>query len=111
MGEFEGAREQTGNMREGRAHGMRQGSRLCPPGCLHMSSSRLGMFSDAVRGATGMCQKGRGRGEESGGQGTSGRNLAGVGEELKRPGSMRISKEEAKEGSLLDERTKMQNGH
>ena len=69
------------------------------------------MFGDAVRGATGMWQKCRGRGEEPGGQGTAGRNLAGLREKLKRPGRVRRSEEEAKEGSLLDERTKMQHGH
>lgn len=58
----------------------------CPPGRLQMSSSGLGTFGDTVRGTSGMWQKGRGRGEEPGGRGAAGRNLAGVREELKRPG-------------------------
>lgn len=76
-----------------------------------MSSSGQGMFSDTLTGATGKWQKGRGKGEEAGCRGTARGNLAGVGEELKRPGRVRRSEEEAKEGSFLDERTKMQHGH
>ena len=57
--EFRCAREQTGNAREGRAHGTWWGSRPCPPRCLHRSSRAFGMFSGAVRGSTGMWQRGR----------------------------------------------------
>lgn len=67
------------------------------------------MFSDALTGATGKWQKGRG--EEAGYRGTARGNLAGVREALKRPGRVRRSEEEAKEESFLDERTKMQHGH
>lgn len=78
-----------GNVREGRARRMWPGSRPHPPGHLHVSTSGLGMFGDVVRGAIGVWQKGKDRREEPGGQGTAGRNLAGVREELKRPDRVR----------------------